>query len=295
MDLDKLRVFHAVVEAKSFTHAAEELNLNQSTVSRQVSALEDDLKTQLFQRHARGLNLTEQGELLHCATKQIFGIVAQTQAALTDAHEKPTGVFKITTTVGFGTFWLAPRIKEFVDLYPEIELKVILDDEELDLTLREADVALRMRQPVEQDLIQRKLFDVRYHIYASADYLRRRGEPKSLNDFDNHAIVAYGEPPHEIRGVNWLLGAGKDEGARRKPTLCINNLGGILSAVESGLGMAALPDYLAHGNEKLVRILPATDGPCFDVHLCYPETLKGSKRVNVFRDFMIRQSRDWNF
>ena len=295
MDLDKLRVFHAVVEAKSFTHAADELRLNQSTVSRQVSALEEELGITLFQRHARGLNLTEQGEMLHGATKEIFGIVARTQSALTDSREKPKGVFKVTATVGFGTHWLMPRMRDFIESYPDIELQVILADEELNLSDREADVAIRMRQPVEPDLIQRKLFDVRYHIYASKDYLHRRGEPRCIEDLDRHALITYGDAPSEIRSVNWLADVGRNGSGPRTPAVTVNQLTAMLLLCEAGVGLACLPDYLTHGNDRLVRLLCTIDGPTFGVHLCYPESLKGSKRVSVFREFILRLARDWSF
>jgi DNA-binding transcriptional LysR family regulator len=295
MDLDKLRLFHAAVEAGSFTQAAEELDVNQSTVSRQIHALEEDLGTALFQRHARGLHLTEQGELLHRATKQIFGIVSDTKAQLLESRETPKGVFKVTATVCFGAFWLMPRIRTFVEAYPDIELQVLLDDQELNLGEREADVAIRMRQPVEPDLIMRRLFEVKYHIYGSRDYLKRKGEPKTLKDLDDHAIITYGDAPVEIRGVNWLAQAGREDKPPRKPALTVNQLGAMLHVVESGAGLACLPDYLAHGNGNLVSVLCEIEGPRFDVHLCYPETLKGSKRVVVFREFLLQEARSWRF
>lgn len=295
MELDKLRLFHAAVEAGSFTQAAEDLDVNQSTVSRQIHALEEDLGTSLFQRHARGLHLTEQGELLHRATKQIFGLINDTKAQLLESRETPKGVFKVTATVCFGAYWLMPRIRHFVEAYPDIELQVLLDDQELNLGGREADVAIRMRQPVEPDLIMRRLLEVKYHIYASQDYLQRHGEPHSLNDLDKHAIITYGDAPVEIRGVNWLATAGREDGTRRKPALAVNHLGAMLHVIEAGVGIACLPDYLVHGNGKLKQVLCDVEGPRFDVHLCYPETLKGSKRVGVFHEFLLQQAREWRF
>jgi DNA-binding transcriptional LysR family regulator len=295
MDLDKLRLFHAAVEAGSFTQAAQDLDVNQSTVSRQIHALEDDLGTSLFQRHARGLHLTEQGELLHRATKQIFGLINDTKAQLLENRETPKGVFKVTATVCFGAFWLMPRIRHFVEAYPDIELQVRLDDEELNLGEREADVAIRMRQPVEADLIMRRLFEVKYHIYGAHEYFKRKGEPRTLKDLDHHSIVTYGDAPVEIRGVNWLAQAGREDGSRRKPALTVNHLGAMLHVVESGAGLACLPDYLAHGNPNLKQVMCEVEGPRFDVHLCYPESLKGSKRVGVFREFLLQQARDWRF
>ena len=194
LDWDKLRIFHAAAQAGSFTHAGDTLNMSQSAVSRQVSALEHDLKVPLFHRHARGLLLTEQGEVLYRTAREVFMKLEAAQARLTDSREKPSGVLRITTTVGLGSTWLTQRLNEFVDLYPEMELRLIFDDDELDLGMREADVAIRLRQPTQPDLIQRKLFTVHFHLYAAPGYIQRFGAPKSMNDLDGHRIITFGEP-----------------------------------------------------------------------------------------------------
>ena len=118
MDWDKLRVFHAVAEAGSFTHAGEALNLSQSAVSRQISALEESLSVPLFHRHARGLILTEQGDLLYRTAREVFSKLAMTEAMLTESKDRPKGPLKVTTTVAFGSSWLTPRMREFLVLYP---------------------------------------------------------------------------------------------------------------------------------------------------------------------------------
>ncbi|WP_334177204.1 LysR family transcriptional regulator, partial [Pseudoxanthobacter sp.] len=158
MDWDKLRIFHAAAQAGSFTHAGEMLNMSQSAVSRQVGALEQELGIPLFHRHARGLLLTEQGDLLFRTARDVMMKLDAVQARLADSREKPSGVLRVTTTVGLGTSWLTSRIHEFLEIYPDVELQVILDDSELDLAMRQADVAIRLRQPVQPDLIQRRLF-----------------------------------------------------------------------------------------------------------------------------------------
>ncbi len=158
MDWDKLKVFHAAAEAGSFTHAGEQLGLSQSAVSRQVSALEQELSVSLFHRHARGLILTEQGDLLFRTAHDVFMQLQAARAKLTDSRERPSGDLKITTTPGVGINWLIPRLGEFTALYPEIRISLIVTDEELDLSMREADVAIRTRKPTQPDLIQRKLF-----------------------------------------------------------------------------------------------------------------------------------------
>ncbi len=296
MDWDKLRIFHSVAEAGSFTHAGEALNLSQSAVSRQIGALEESLKVPLFHRHARGLELTEQGELLYRTAHDVFGKVAMAEAMLVDSLEKPRGELKVTTTVGFGTTWLTPRVREFLDMYPDISLRLLVVDHELDLSMREADVAIRMRAPTQPDLIQRRLITVHYHIYAAPEYLRRYGSPRSIDDFSGHRLVIYGEEaPPPIADINWLMQVARRGGDAAGAVLRINNIYGVLRAVESGVGIAALPDYLARDNPRLVQVLTDVEGPSFVTYFVYPEELRDSKRIAVFRDFLLRQVAAWNF
>jgi DNA-binding transcriptional LysR family regulator len=298
MDWDKLRIFHAVASAGSFTHAGQMLTLSQSAVSRQISALEEEITTPLFQRHARGLTLTDEGELLYGAVSDVLARLGQAEEALKNAQAAPRGSLKITASHGLGTYWLIPRLNEFLLEYPELQVHIVFEDRELDLAQREADLALRMRAPVQADLIQRKLFTVHYHTYASAAYVARAGMPQSFDDLVNHTVIVYGETAApEIRDVNWLVDATR----RLAPNggsgqaLRINNLTGILQATEAGAGIAALPDYVAAARGNLVRILPEVEGPTFDVHLVYCDALRQSKRVAAFRDFLVRAAKDWKY
>ena len=238
-DLDRLRVFHAVAAAGSLTHAGEQLDLSQSAVSRQISALEDELKVQLFSRHARGLVLTEQGERLYATTTQIFEQLQRATEDLLDSREAPRGDLRVTATVGIGSYWLAPRLRKFTDLYPDIRIHLILDDGELDLVHRQADVALRMRQPVQSDLIQRKLFDVRYHVYGAPEYVARNREPNGIDDLDRHNVIVYGDAPPELNKVNWLAEVGRKSGDPRPAVLYVNNIIAMGKAIEMGIGAVA--------------------------------------------------------
>jgi len=290
MDWDKLRVFHAVAEAGSFTHAGESLNLSQSAVSRQISALEESLNVPLFHRHARGLILTEQGDLLYHTARDVFAKLSMTEAMLTESREHPKGPLKITTTVAFGTTWLTPRAREFLQIYPDIQLSLLLDDTELDLGMREADIAIRMTSPRQPDLIQRHLMTIRFHVYGHVSYLKRKGVPKTVQDLDNHDLIAY---PTDMRApisnINWLLEAGDPPQGTRNPIMRVNNVYAIFKAVESGLGMAALPDYMVEGSRDMVRVLPELNGPTVETYFVYAEELRNSKRIAVFRDFLVRK------
>jgi DNA-binding transcriptional LysR family regulator len=283
-------VFHAVAEAGSFTHAGESLNLSQSAVSRQISALEESLSVPLFHRHARGLILTEQGELLFRTAREVFAKLAMAEGLISESKDRPKGPLKITTTVAFGSIWLTPRIREFLDLYPEIQVSLVVDDSELDLSMREADVAIRMSPPRQPDLIQRHLVSVQVHIYASTDYIQKYGMPQRPEDLEDHRVIVYGEdarPP--VPGVNWLLEIGVKSGQDRRPILTVNNTYGMLRAIMSGLGIAALPDFVANEQSGLVRVLPEVAGPPNEAYFVYPEELRTSKRISVFRDFLLRK------
>ena len=296
MDWDKVRIFFAAAEAGSFTHAGTALGLSQSAVSRQVSALEAELKIPLFHRHARGLILTEQGELLFRTAREVLQKLEQTRAKLSDSREKPNGELKITANVGLGTHWLTPRLGEFLDLYPEITTQVILTDDELDLAMREADVALRLRQPVQGDLIQRKLFTVHFHAYASADYLKRFGQLKSIDALSEHRLLKFGGtlPPH-LLDLNWHITAGRSAREPRPAAFTVNNLTALIRSCQRGFGIAILPDYLVEPDSGLTQLLTSEQMPELDCYLVYAEEMKGVARVQVFRDFIVGKAQRWAF
>jgi DNA-binding transcriptional LysR family regulator len=298
MDWDKLRIFHAVASAGSFTHAGQSLGLSQSAVSRQISALEEEISTPLFQRHARGLTLTDEGELLYGAVRDVLSRLAAAEEQLKNIHDSPRGTLKITASHGIGSYWVVPRLKEFMKEYPDVEIHLLMDDHELDLSQREADLAIRMRAPVQADLIQRKLFTVHYHMYASREFVKKRGEPKTIEEISNFPIVVYGESAGpEIKEVNWLLDHYRRhfQASSKGSIIRINNLTGILLAVEQGLGVGVLPDYVAADRPDLARVLPDVPAYSFDVHLVYADALRQSKRVAAFRDFLVRGSKDWQY
>ena len=295
MDWDKFRIFHAVARAGSFTGAGTVLNLSQSAISRQVSALEQSLDVVLFHRHARGIILTEQGETLYRTAQEVSTRLLMAQAALSEAAEMPSGELRITTTVAFGSTWLTPRIGEFLDLYPDISVTLLVEDRELDLGMREADIAIPMRRAAHPDLVQRRLLTVHNHMYASPEYLQRYGRPQTVADLDQHRVLGWGDVPAPVGDVNWLVTMGNRLKTARRPVLTVNNGYGLLLAVESGIGIAALPDYMVRANSRVTRILPEIEGPVHDTYFVYPEELRHTKRIAIFRDFLLDKVADWEF
>ena len=297
MDWDKLRVFHAVAKAGSFTHAGEDLHLSQSAVSRQISALEDSLGCTLFHRHARGLLLTEAGELLFRTANEVLSKLALTTKMLGDLQNRPQGPLRISTTVAFGSTWLTPRMPEFLALYPDIKVTLLTTDSELDLSMGEADCAIRFTRPRQPDMVQRRMMQLHSHLYAAPDYLAAHGAPKTVDDLDRHQLVVYGQdaqihPP--VPEINWVLELGGVDKPRR-PALTINNVYGIFRAVRAGLGIGSLPDFLAEEAPELVRVLPQIEAPELHGFFVYPEELRHSKRLIVFRDFILRKVTETRF
>ena len=296
MDWDKLRIFHAVAEASSFTHAGEKLNLSQSAISRQISTLEQNLGVPLFHRHARGLIMTEQGETLYQTAHDVLLKLDAVQAKLKDSTQHPKGPLKVTTTVGLGTSWLTTRIHEFIHLFPDVQLELFLTNEEIDLSMRKADCAIRLRQPQQSDLIQRRLFTVHFHIYASPAYVKRNGQPKSISELDDHSIITFGvDTPAYLTDMNWLATVERKITNPRKPILQVNNLIAMRKVVEAGGGIALFPDYLIEERSGLMQLMQNAEVPSFDTYFCYPEEMRGSARLKAFRDFLVSKSRSWSY
>lgn len=294
MDWDKLRIFHAAAEAGSFTHAGEGLRMSQSAVSRQVSALEKDLKVALFHRHARGLVLTEQGDLLFRTASEILAKLATAETLLTDATTKPTGDLRITAPTGLGTVWITQRMREFLELYPDIRVELILSDDQLDISMREADVAIWTSEPQQADLIRRPLFNMQIHAYASTQYVKKNGAPQSLDQLDQHRIVSYsGVPQPHLSAIRWLEIASREGLEPRTPSFVANSVIAMKYAIRSGVGVGLIPDYLTEEESELVPVLRDAELPNMQIFFVYPEELKTAKKVQVFRDFLVAKARQW--
>ena len=284
MDWDKLRIFHAVADAGSLTHAGDTLHLSQSAVSRQIRALEEGLNTTLFHRHARGLILTEQGELLLDATKHMSKRLDAAAARIRDSEEEVFGELRVTTTIGFGSLWLAPRLPALYEKYPDLKIDLMLEERLLDLPMREADVAIRMKEPSQADLIRRRLLTINMRLYASPEYVAVHGMPETTDELSKHRIISQNATSAQVSAGALLV-----RELMAYPvgsTLTVNNYFGVLQAVIHHLGIGVLPDYLTQDFPQLVRVLPEIQSAEVPVFLAYPEELRQSKRVEVFRDFV---------
>ena len=295
IDWDKLKTFHAAARSGSLTKAAEDLGISQSAVSRQIAALEDRMQLPLFHRHARGLTLTEEGQLLYRTAAEVSGKIALSLATVQNARGLPEGALRISSPISLGSNWLTTVLPDFLTAYPDIEIQLVLEDAEHDLMDFDVDCALRPWPTTQGDVIERRLGRITQSLYAAPGYLARCGAPISAADLDNHAIVAFGDlTPPKLQSSNRVLSAGRPEGAEpRKPIMSVNNLHGIMRAAEAGIGLAGLPDYMVASSRRLVKVLPEVRGESFDLHFVYPMELRGSAKAKVFREFLQRVTRGW--
>ena len=288
MDWDKLKIFHNVALDLNISEAAHKMNISHSSISRQISSLERELKVSLFKRHARGLTLTEQGKILFKTAHDIFGKIALTEAQLTESKEKPTGSLTIAATVAFGTTWLAPRIVKFSNSYPDIDISIRIENKYTDLAQGEADVALRLREPTQVDLIRFPLYKFQFKIYSSPEYIEKFGIPNDVSELSKHKIIAFGhdiEP--SIPDVNCILDLIPKN--KKVKTLFISNMYGVMRAIGGGAGIGALPEYMKSSKNNLVPILPDAKTPKAVIYFTYPPELKGSKKIEALRDFLVRE------
>ncbi len=284
MDWDKLRIFHAVADAGSLTHAGDQLHLSQSAVSRQIRALEESLNATLFHRHARGLILTEQGELLFDATRAMVKRLDAATARIRDSEEEVFGELRVTTTIGFGTLWLAPRLPKLFATYPDLNIDLMLEERVLDLPMREADVAIRMKEPSQADLIRKRLMMINMCLFATQKYLDERGTPERMEDLSQHRILCQNPRSAQVGAGATLV---SELMTYDIPSLLtVNNYYGVLQGVLNNLGIGVLPDYLGQDFDQIVRVLPEVQSSDVPVFLAYPEELRQSQRIKAFRDFV---------
>lgn len=293
LDWDKLKSFHASAETGSLTAAGDKLNISQSAVSRHISSLEEQVGTPLFQRHARGLILTESGHTLHRATSEMAASAAIAQSALRDVGDTPQGDLIVNTPRAFGSFWLSKRLSSFTSINPKLRLNLYMADREFDLLTLEAECAIRLQSATQADIIQRRLCTMHTHLYASEKYLEDHGEPSTPSDLDRHRLIGYVGDSVHVEELNWARQAGREDQPPRDVALAINSVFAIAQAVSTGQGVAALPDYIAHETPGLKKVMPHLPGPSFDVFFIYPSDLRRSNRIAAFRDFITREIKAW--
>jgi DNA-binding transcriptional LysR family regulator len=249
-----------------------------------VRGLEESLNATLFHRHARGLILTEQGELLFDATRAMLKRLEAATARIHDSEEEVFGELRVTTTTGFGTLWLVPRLPKLYARYPDLKIDLMLEERVLDLPMREADVAIRMKEPSQADLIRKRLMTVHMCLYATESYVRKQGTPESHEALTGHRLICQNPRSAQAGAAATVVSELMTNDI--SSLLTVNNYFGVLQGVLHDLGIGVLPDYLSHDFPQLVRVLPGFTSTAVPVFLAYPEELRQSRRVSAFRDFV---------
>jgi DNA-binding transcriptional LysR family regulator len=293
MKWDRLRLFNIVAQTRNITEASYILQMSQSALSRQMKALEHELGVKLFLRNSDGITLTKAGIRLYSSVQVLASDISKTHNQLLQDMDVPSGRLNVTATNAFGALWVAPRMSKFKIAYPEISVALSLRDSEPRVTNFNSDVEVRMTPSSSQDDVQIKLADCRYKIFASKDYLKVNGLPKTTKDLDDHKIISYGEdaqPPIDRHRLNWLLTIGKENKRPRKPILEVSSIYGIAKATEVGMGIASLPDWMEFEMIELIEILPQLEGPKMSISLCYNYELRNDSRIKAFKDFMLQEA-----
>jgi DNA-binding transcriptional LysR family regulator len=191
---------------------------------------------------------------------------------------------RVTTTTGFGSLWLAPRLPALYEKYPDLKIDLMLEERVLALPMREADVAIRMKEPSQADLIRKRLMGVRMMLYASPSYVEKNGMPERIEEISGHRLICQNPSSAQVGAGATLVQELMTYDLRS--TLTVNNYFGVLQAVLNDLGVGVLPDYLTQDFPNLRRVLPEVESVEVPVFLAYPEELRHSKRVAAFRDFV---------
>ena len=225
--------------------------------------------------------------MLFEATTQMIRRLDAAAARIRDSEDEVLGELRVTTTTGFGTLWLAPRLAKLYAKYPALKIDLMLEERVMDLPMREADVAIRMKEPTQADLIRKRLMQIRMRLYATPEYLAAHGTPTSMDDFTTHRLICqHAGTPQVAAGAQ--LSAELMSHAILS-TLTVNNYFGVLQAVLNHLGIGVLPDYLTADFPNLIRVLPDIESADVPVFIAYPEELRHSKRVAAFRDFITEE------
>jgi DNA-binding transcriptional LysR family regulator len=190
----------------------------------------------------------------------------------------------VTTTTGFGSLWLVPRLAKFYAQYPDLKIDLMLEERVLDLPMREADVAIRMKEPSQADLIRKRLMGVRMRLFATPDYLREHGAPETPEDLSRHRLICQNPRAPQVSAGASLVGHLMTYQPRS--TLTVNNYFGVLQGVLARLGIGVLPEYLSLDFPEMQPVLPDVVSNEVPVFLAYPEELRQSRRIAAFRDFV---------
>lgn len=277
MNWDDLRIFLAVAEAGSLSGAARQLGINHSTVYRRINTLESSQNVRLFERMDRGYLLTVEGEEMKRATEQMATEIDALERKLSGHDMRLSGNIRVTTTDTLIYRLLTPHLAAFKSTYPGIDLEIIVNTQNLDLTKREADIAIRPTNKPPETLVGRRLYDINIGVYGSKSYLDRHG---NLDDLSAHTWLALDESLAHIAGYKWM----RDNLTTPRIALTSNNFFTLMSGAIAGMGLALLPGHIGDNEPELKQVLKID--PSTSLWLLTHADLRRTARIRAFMDFM---------
>ena len=285
---EDLQAFVAVVEAGSFTAAADRLNTAKSAISRRVSALEERLGVQLLRRTTRVLNLTETGSSFYEQSARILADLDEAEAAVQQEHGELRGTLRVALPLSFGVRHMCKPIAAFSKLHPRVEFDLNLNDRRIDLVEEGIDVALRIGRLQDSSHIARRLFDVKTVVCASPHYLSIHGTPKIPDELSDHRCLVYSNLVDPDRW-SYRDSAGKERKVDVEPVLSATSGDFLANAAAHGMGLVIQPTFIASESIRRGTLRPVLTGyewPVTPAYAIYPPTRHLSFRVRAFIDFM---------
>jgi DNA-binding transcriptional LysR family regulator len=291
--LAALATFVRVVDAGSLSSAARSLPSSLTSVSRQISALEERYGTRLLLRTTRRLALTDDGRLLYERAKSIVGELREVEATLSRGHREPSGRIRLSAPTLIGRLLIAPLLAEFLRRYPSLTFDLLLVDRAVDMVEEDIHLSLRIGHLPDAQLIARKLGDLRMIVCASPAYLQRRGVPQIPADLVRHDCLVFSDTPG-IAEWRFKEGAKKERSIRVAGRLWVNSLDALVSAAKDGAGIVRVPSWqveadIAAGN--LRRILLDYEPPPAPLHLVFQPSRLASPKTRAFADYLLERWR----
>lgn len=288
--LSSLKAFVKVVELGSFSEAGRQLRLSRSAVSKYIADLENDLGVQLLNRTTRQASPTENGQAYFERALSILADLDAADQMVAHQQSTPRGLLRVNAPMSFGTIKLGPALADFMALYPELQVQLVLTDEHVDPVQEGLDVTLRIAELESSSLIARKIMPIARVVCASPDYLAAHGTPKHPSELRRHKLLTYG---FLLTGNQWKLsGPDGDHWVQPDWTLCANNAEVLRDAAVKGRGVTLLPAFLAEPQLKsgaLEVILPDYKAPMIALYAIYPPTRHLAIKVRLFIDFLVER------
>jgi DNA-binding transcriptional LysR family regulator len=277
---DDLRFVLAIGRSGNLAAAATALSVNHSTMFRRLNAVEAAIGAKLFERLASGYRATEAGQRLIEAAERMEAEALSLDRDLTGRDTRLSGQLRVTCSETLGLKGLIPLIRAFRDKHPGIVVELSVDNRQVDMARREADVAIRATRPAEGDLFGRKIADVQWSFFAATTYLKRRGTPRRLADLGSHDLIGFADTAPQTKAGAWL--------SRQVPRTTFGfRASGFVSqyvAARAGLGIALLPVYLAADDKDLMPVLGRLSDLVTEMWIVTHRSLKDTARVRSFMD-----------